>query len=84
MEAVKADVALGPPVTPVVVPVVPLASEFAIQKPELPLPVVGAPIETVYVAPAAGVIVLALAVTVPETEPDPWQAVQSLALLGVA
>jgi len=56
--------------TPVVVPVAPAALEFAIQYPVLPLPA-GAVIATVYAAPATGVVVLGLAVTVPETEPEP-------------
>ena len=84
MDAVKVDAELGPPVTPVVAPVVPEESELAIQNPVFPPLVAAKEIPTVYVVPAAGVVVLGVRVNVPATLPLPWQTVQSLALVGVA
>jgi hypothetical protein len=85
MAAVKVADEPGPPVTPVVVPVAPAASELAIQNPVCPpAGVAGGVTRTVYAAPASGVTVLGFAVTVPETEPEPWQPVQFDCLPGVA
>ena len=53
------------------VPVTPAAVELAIQYPVSPPPVVGTVIRTVYAAPAAGVVVLGTAFTVPLTVPGP-------------
>ena len=62
---------------------VPAASVEAMWYPVLPLDVRPMLIATVYAAPAAGVLVLGVAVTAPDATPL-WQFVQTVVLEGVA